>query len=151
MFITGIVFLASVIQLLADFLSCRLMLVCVSAIQKRAHESISKLLGSPFLDPSRTAPPWEGERADLGLRGQPTYDRNEVTSPIARFRHPYDAGTGVMPHAISGVMRSVGLFMLLGPRFQVKDSLALMSASRHVGAEISGKPMDGERTRGAEA
>ena len=77
-----------------------------------------------------------GERADLGVRGQPTYDRNGVTSPIVRFRHPYDAGTGAMPHAISGVMRSVGLFMLLGPRFQLMDSLALTSAPRHVGAEI---------------
>ena len=56
-----------------------------------------------------------------------------------------------MPHAISGVMRSVGLFKHLGPRFQVMDSLALTSAPRHVGAEIQGKPMDGERTRGAEA
>ena len=56
MFITGVVSLSSVIQLLADFLSCRLMLVCMSAIQKRAHESTSILLGSPFLDPSRTAP-----------------------------------------------------------------------------------------------
>ena len=59
-----------------------------------------------------------------------------MTSPIVRFRHPYDAGKGAMPHAISGVMRSVGLFMLLGPRFQAMDSLALMSAPRHVGAEI---------------
>ena len=74
-----------------------------------------------------------------------------MTSPIVRFRHPYDAGKGAMPHAISGVMRSVELFKHLGPRFQVMDSLALTSAPRHVGAEIQGKPMDGERTRGAEA
>ena len=72
----------------------------------------------------------------MGVRGQPTYDKNGVTSPIVRFRHPYDSGTGAMPHAISGVMRSVGLFMPLGPRFQVIDSLALMSAPRHIGAEI---------------
>ena len=93
-------------------------------------------IGSPFLDPSRTAPLKRGERSDLGVRGQPTYDRNGVTSPIVRFRHPYDAGKGVMSHAISGVMRSVGLFKHLGPRFKVMDSLALTSAPRHVGAEI---------------
>ena len=87
-FPTGVVLLASVTQLFADFLSCRLMLVSVSAIQERAHESTSRLLGSPFLDPSRTAPCLEGERADQGLRGQPTYDKNGVASPIARFRHP---------------------------------------------------------------
>ena len=62
-------------------------------------------------------------RCNQGLRGQPTYDRNGVTSPIARFRHPCDDGTGAMPYAISGVGRSVGPFKLLGPRFQVMDFL----------------------------
>ena len=99
------------------------MLVSVSAIQERAHESTSRLLGSPFLDPSRTAPCLEGERTDQALRGQPIYDRNEVTSLMTRFRHPCDDGTGAMPYAISGVGRSVGPFKLLGPRFQVMDLL----------------------------
>ncbi len=88
LFRTGVVLLASVTQLFADFFSCRLMLVSVSAIRERAHEFTSRLLRSPFLDPSRTAPCLEGERADQGMRGQPIYDRNGVTSPIARFRHP---------------------------------------------------------------
>ena len=62
-------------------------------------------------------------RFNQGLRGQPTYDGNGVTSPIARFRRPCDDGTGAMPYAISGVGRSVGPFKLLGPRFQVMDLL----------------------------
>ena len=51
-----------------------------------------------------------------------------------------------MPHAIAGERRSVGLFKRLGPRFQVVDSLTLVSAPRRDGAGIEGKPMDGEKT-----
>ena len=54
--------------------------------------------------------------SDQGLRDQPTYDRNGVTSPIARFRHPCDDGTGAMPYAITDVGRSVGPFKLMGAR-----------------------------------
>ena len=57
------------------------------------------------------------------LRDQPTYDRNGVTSPIARFRHPCHCRTGAMPYAIPGVGRSVGPLKLLVPRFQVMDLL----------------------------
>ena len=69
-----------------------------------------------------------------------------MTSPIARFRHPRFPKTGAMPHAIAGERRSVGLFKRLGPRFQVVDSLTLVSAPRRDGAGILGKPVDGEKT-----
>ena len=42
-----------------------------------------------------------------------------MTSPIARFRHPCDDGTGAMPYAIAGVGRSVGLSGSWGHYVQV--------------------------------
>ena len=88
-FRTGVVLLASVTQLFADFLSCRLMLVDVSAIQGVLMNRPRDCSGPRSLTQVGLHPVWRAN-VDQGLRGQPTYDGNGVASPVARFRHPCD-------------------------------------------------------------